>query len=35
MSSSIRDRKFCVILYPDDSSHMEAFEKLFVCHVSE
>ena len=28
MSSSIRDRKFCVILYPDDASHMEAFEKI-------
>lgn len=28
MSSSIRDRKFCVILYPDDSTHMTAFEKI-------
>ena len=28
MSSSIRDRKFCVILYPDDATHMDAFEKI-------
>lgn len=34
MSSPIRDRKFCVILYPDDSSHMEAFEKIKECFDS-
>lgn len=32
MSSLIRDRKFCVILYPDDSSHMEALEKIKECY---
>ena len=34
MSSAIRDRKFCTILYPDDSTHMEAFEKIKECFDS-
>lgn len=34
MSGSFRDRKFCVILYPDDQSHMEALEKIKECFDS-